>query len=282
MNPKDNTQSGILYMVATPIGNLDDISSRALHILRTVDAIACEDTRVSQKLLSAYGIHKALFPLHQHNEHQATVKLLARLQAGEHIAFISDAGTPLVADPGFWLTRAAHEAGIRVCPIVGASSILAALSASGLPADTFCFAGFIPSKAGDRKRFLENFINTAYTTVFFETPHRIAETLAEMKALYPATRRLTIARELTKQFEQIVALQVGEASSWLAEDEYHARGEFVLVLEGYTQENDNWQDFARDLYQAGLGAKSISQLLAEHHGANKKAVYAYVLSLADD
>lgn len=269
--------SGILYIVATPIGNLDDISARALKVLQDVAAIACEDTRVSQKLLSAYGIQKPLFALHQHNEHHATERLLARLQAGENIALISDAGTPLVADPGAWLTHAAHQAGVRVCPIVGASSVMAALSASGLAADTFYFAGFIPSKDGERKRFLSRFQNTSDTTVLFETPHRIAETLTEMQALYGENRRLTIARELTKQFEQIVALTVGKALCWLKENNDHQRGEFVLVLEAEQREDLRWQAIARDLIAADLGAKRIAQLLAQHLGANKKVVYQWVL-----
>lgn len=274
--------SGILYMVATPIGNLDDISARALQILRIVDAIFCEDTRVSQKLLSAYGIHKALFPLHQHNEHHASEKLLQRLQNGENIAFVSDAGTPLVADPGFWLTRLVHEAGIRVCPIVGASSVLAALSASGLKADTFVFAGFIPSKAGERKRFLSRFQNSSETTVFFETPHRIQDTLTDFKALFAPNRRLTICRELTKQFEQIVLLDCDKALSWLNENHDHQRGEFVLVLEAWEEESLNWQGLALDLARQNLSAKTIAQLLSEHLGANKKAVYQFVLEQKND
>ena len=274
--------SGVLFVVATPIGNLEDVSQRALATLAAADIIACEDTRHSRRLLDACGIDRPLLPLHQHNERSAAQALLQRLQEGANVALVSDAGTPLVSDPGAVLTRLAHEAGIRVCPIPGASSVIAALSASGLPADRFQFAGFIPAKAGARQRFFAEFATATQTTVFFETPHRIAESLAAMVEAFDGARRLVVARELTKQFEQIAMLTVASAPVWLAEDDNRQRGEFVLLLEVATkQEAADWQPLAEDLRAAGLSAKDTAALVAKHTGANKKAVYQYLVGLAE-
>ena len=274
--------SGVLFVVATPIGNLEDVSKRALTVLAAADIIACEDTRHSRRLLDACGIDRLLLPLHQHNERSAAQALLQRLQEGANVALVSDAGTPLVSDPGAVLTRLAHEAGIRVCPIPGASSVIAALSASGLPADRFQFAGFIPAKAGERQRFFAEFATATQTTVFFETPHRIAESLAAMVEAFDGARRLVVARELTKQFEQIAMLTVASAPVWLAEDDNRQRGEFVLLLEAATkQEAADWQPLAEDLRAAGLSAKDTAALVAKHTGANKKAVYQYLVGLAE-
>ena len=274
--------SGVLFVVATPIGNLEDVSQRALATLAAADIIACEDTRHSRRLLDACGIDRPLLPLHQHNERSAAQALLQRLQEGANVALVSDAGTPLVSDPGAVLTRLAHEAGIRVCPIPGASSVIAALSASGLPADRFQFAGFIPAKAGERQRFFAEFATATQTTVFFETPHRIAESLAAMAEVFDGERRLVVARELTKQFEQIAWLTVASAPAWLAEDDNRQRGEFVLLLEAATkQEAADWQPLAEDLRAAGLSAKDTAALVAKHTGAHKKAVYQYLVGLAE-
>ena len=270
--------SGVLFVVATPIGNLEDVSKRALAVLAAADIIACEDTRHSRRLLDACGIDRPLLPLHQHNERGAAQALLQRLQEGANVALVSDAGTPLVSDPGALLTRLAHEAGIRICPVPGASSVMAALSASGLPADRFQFAGFIPAKAGERQRFFAEFAAAAQTTIFFETPHRIAESLAAMAEIFDGARRLVVARELTKQFEQIALLTVASAPAWLAEDDNRQRGEFVLLLEAAAeQEAADWQPLAEDVRAAGLSAKDTAALVAKHTGANKKAVYQYLL-----
>ena len=270
--------SGVLFVVATPIGNLEDVSQRALATLAAADIIACEDTRHSRRLLDACGIDRPLLPLHQHNERGAAQALLQRLQEGANVALVSDAGTPLVSDPGALLTRLAHEAGIRICPVPGASSVMAALSASGLPADRFQFAGFIPAKAGERQRFFAEFAAAAQTTIFFETPHRIAESLAAMAEIFDGARRLVVARELTKQFEQIAMLTVASAPAWLAEDDNRQRGEFVLLLEAAAEkEAAGWQPLAEDLRAAGLSAKDTAALVAKHTGANKKAVYQYLL-----
>ena len=270
--------SGVLFVVATPIGNLEDVSQRARSVLESADIIACEDTRHSRRLLDACGIDRPLLALHQHNERGAAQALLQRLQEGANVALVSDAGTPLVSDPGAVLTRLAHEAGIRVSPVPGASSVIAALSASGLPADRFQFAGFIPAKAGERQRFFAEFAAAAQTTIFFETPHRIAESLAAMAEIFDGARRLVVARELTKQFEQIALLTVASAPAWLAEDDNRQRGEFVLLLEAAAeQEAADWQPLAEDLRAAGLSAKDTAALVAKHTGANKKAVYQYLL-----
>ena len=275
--------SGVLFVVATPIGNLEDVSQRALATLAAADIIACEDTRHSRRLLDACGIDRPLLPLHQHNERGAAQALLQRLQEGANVALVSDAGTPLVSDPGALLTRLAHEAGIRICPVPGASSVMAALSASGLPADRFQFAGFIPAKAGERQRFFAEFAAATQTTVFFETPHRIAESLAAMAEIFDGARRLVVARELTKQFEQIAMLTVASAPTWLAEDDNRQRGEFVLLLGAAVgQTTADWQPLADDLRDAGLSAKTTAALVAKHTGANKKAVYQYLLDRADD
>lgn len=272
--------AGTLFVVATPIGHLEDMSARAIATLRAAAVIACEDTRVSRRLLDAYGIATPLVALHQHNERGAAEALLARLQAGEDVALISDAGTPLVSDPGATLTRMAHEAGIRVSPVPGASAVMAALSASGLPGDAFCFAGFVPSRAGERARFLEGFRESAVTAVMFETPHRIADTLAAMAENYAPERGLVIARELTKQFEQIVRLRIEEACAWLASDANHARGEFVLVLEAAQTQTDDaaWQALADDLRGAGVSSRDAAAIVARHCNAPKKAVYQYLIA----
>lgn len=272
--------AGTLFVVATPIGHLEDISTRAISTLRRVAVIACEDTRVSRRLLDAYAIATPLVALHQHNERGAAEALIARLQAGEDVALISDAGTPLVSDPGATLTRLAHDAGIAVSPVPGASAVMAALSASGLPGDDFRFAGFVPSRAGERSRFLEGFAHSPCTTVMFETPHRIADTLAAMRDLYSDERILVIARELTKQFEQIVRLRLADAPAWLAADANHARGEFVLVLEAAAAEMDDhgWQALADDLRDAGVSNRDAAAIVARHTGAAKKAVYQYLIA----
>ncbi|MDO5091463.1 MAG: 16S rRNA (cytidine(1402)-2'-O)-methyltransferase [Cardiobacteriaceae bacterium] len=272
--------AGTLFIVATPIGHLEDFSARAIATLRQVAVIACEDTRVSRRLLDAHAIATPLVALHQHNERGAAEALIARLQGGEDVALISDAGTPLVSDPGATLTRLAHDANITVSPVPGASAVMAALSASGLPGDDFRFAGFVPSRAGERSRFLDTFAASPCTTVMFETPHRIADTLAAMRDLYSGERILVIARELTKQFEQIVRLRIADAPAWLASDANHARGEFVLVLEAAAANHDNhgWQTLADDLREAGVSNRDAASIVARHTGAAKKAVYQYLIA----
>lgn len=217
-------------MVATPIGNLADITLRALHVLGLVDSVACEDTRVTSRLLHHYGLAKPLLALHAHNERQATSEVLARLAQGQRVAFASDAGTPAISDPGAGLAAAAIAAGFRVLPLPGASSAVVALSAAGVKADGgFRFVGFLPARGRERQLALSGTAAEAGTQVLFEAPHRIGSLLKELACMVP-DRRVTLCRELTKQFENVAAMPAGELPGWLAADDSRSRGEFVVVL----------------------------------------------------
>jgi 16S rRNA (cytidine1402-2'-O)-methyltransferase len=223
---------GTLYVVATPIGNLADLTLRAVHLLGLVDAVACEDTRVSATLLQRLGLHRPLLSLHEHNEEAAARGVVERLHAGQRIAYLSDAGTPAVSDPGARLVAAVQAAGLRVMPLPGASSVVTALSAAGDAHGLgFRFEGFLPTQAGARRRRLDELAGERASVVIFEAPHRV-EALAEALAEALPTRRLTVCRELTKQFEQILPLDAAAFPAWLAERAEHRRGEFVLVLHG--------------------------------------------------
>lgn len=223
--------AGALYVVATPIGNLADFSLRAVHVLARADAVACEDTRVSGGLLRHLGLDKPLIPLHEHNERSAAERVLARLAAGERVAYVSDAGTPAVSDPGAVLVALVREAGHRVLPIPGASSVVTALSAAGqMPGTTgFHFAGFLPAKGSERTAALDAALAQPCACVLFEAPHRLAALFAHLAERAPA-RRVTVCRELTKQFEQIETLAATALPGWLAADAVRSKGEFVLVL----------------------------------------------------
>ena len=225
--------AGTLYMVATPIGNLADLTLRAVHVLGLVDAVACEDTRVGGSLLAHLGLHKPLLALHQHNEQSATAQVLVRLARGERVAYISDAGTPVVSDPGAALVAAAQAAGHATVPLPGASSVLAALCVAGdTAAAGFAFVGFLPVKTGERDGALATLAERRNEAlVLFEAPHRIGALLGALATAMP-TRPLTIGRELTKQFETVVTLAAALAPAWLAADANRSRGEFVLVLHG--------------------------------------------------
>jgi 16S rRNA (cytidine1402-2'-O)-methyltransferase len=219
-----------LYMVATPIGNLGDITIRALETLAAADIIACEDTRTSRVLLNRYGIRTKTISYHDHNQAQSGAKLITMLKEGKSVALISDAGTPLVSDPGERLTVEAKAAGCRVVPIPGASAVLAALTAAGLPASRFFFEGFLPSKSGQRRARLASIGSLDATLVFYEAPHRLSETLGDMASVFGATRRAAMCRELTKTFEEIVTLPIGELSARYAQ-EANVKGEIVIVIE---------------------------------------------------
>jgi len=222
--------AGTLYVVATPIGNLADLTLRAIHVLGLVDAVACEDTRVAAQLLKHLGLHKPLLALHAHNEHEAAQAVLARLAQGQRVAYVSDAGTPAVSDPGAVLVAAASAAGHPVVPLPGPSSALAALSAAGdTRASAFCFVGFLPAKGGERRSTLATVLADRRAQLLFEAPHRIAELCAALAEAAPQ-RPVTLCRELTKQFETIVTRPAAELPAWLARDTNHGRGEFVLVL----------------------------------------------------
>lgn len=281
---------GALYVVATPIGNLADITLRALHVLQLVDAIACEDTRHTQALLRAYGIAhsgQSLMALHQHNEAEAAQQVLARLQAGERVAYVSDAGTPAVSDPGARLVAAVCAAGLPVVPLPGASSVTTALSVAGAVGETgaFVFAGFLPAKAGERATAVQELATEARAIVLLEAPHRIEPLAAALAALGP--RRITVGRELTKQFEQIQTLTAGELPAWLEADAQRSRGEFVLVVHPQPVGVDCGGQGQRvlQLLLAELPLKSAVRLAAEITGAPRNTLYETALQMkrgADD
>ncbi|HWK53881.1 MAG TPA: 16S rRNA (cytidine(1402)-2'-O)-methyltransferase [Hyphomicrobiales bacterium] len=221
-----------LYIVATPIGNLADLSQRALDVLRSVDLIAAEDTRHSARLMQAHGIQTPMQALHEHNETQRSEALLAQIDAGRSIALISDAGTPLISDPGYTLVRAAHQRGIRVVPIPGACAAITALSVAGLPSDRFCFEGFLPAKANAREQRLQVLRNEPRTLIFYEAPHRIEAALEALAQVFGDARPATLARELTKTYETIVQADLATLLALVRNDPDQRKGEFVLIVQG--------------------------------------------------
>jgi 16S rRNA (cytidine1402-2'-O)-methyltransferase len=286
MQPTEfHAQPGHLYVVATPIGNLRDITLRALDILKSVDVIAAEDTRVSAGLLSAYGIEARLVACHEHNEKAAAASLVGRLQAGESVAFISDAGTPGISDPGAWLVREARAANLPVVPLPGPSAVATALSAAGLEAGHWLFYGFLPAKAGHRRKAQEELQELPYPLVFYEAPHRLEETLADLAAVLGEERNLFLARELTKRFESFHACRLGEALDWLAGDANRTRGEFVLVVDGAQADADAaWQNALRVLAALleELPASQAARIAARLTGARKNALYDAALKGSDE
>ncbi len=224
--------TGVLYVVATPIGNLADMVPRAVETLQTVALIAAEDTRHSSRLLAHFDIKTPAIAYHDHSDDQRTEHILQRLLSGEHVALISDAGTPLVSDPGYRLVREARQSGIQVIPIPGACAMIAALSAAGLPSDRFAFEGFLPAKQTARCSVLQSLVNETRTLIFYEAPHRILETLRDIAQIFGAEREVVIARELTKTFETIRGGPVAEITDWVAGDANQQRGEIVLLIRG--------------------------------------------------
>ena len=222
---------GILYVVATPIGNLGDMTLRAIETLKTVDAIAAEDTRHSSGLLSHFGISKKLIAVHEHNEQQSAEKLVLALKNGDNIALITDAGTPAVSDPGAIVVKVLREAGIKVVPIPGASAVVTALSASGIVQNGFYFHGFLPASGAARRKMLEQLKAQTVTLVLYEAPHRIVECVEDLAKVLGENRKITFCRELTKTFETIYTCDLNEASAWLQADTNQQRGEFVLLIE---------------------------------------------------
>ena len=268
-----------LYVVATPIGNLSDISLRALHVLGLVDAIGCEDTRHTQTLLRQYGVSKPLLPVHEHNEAEAAVMVIERLQRGERVAYVSDAGTPAVSDPGARLVAAVRAAGYASVPLPGASSVTTALSVAGISGDSgFVFAGFLPSKTDARDQAVQALLTEKRAVVMLEAPHRM-EALA--RALAPlGVRALTVARELTKQFEEIATLPAADLPAWLAASPQRLRGEFALVLHPAPQAAAA-DDGTRvlQLLLAELPLKTAVKLAAEITGAGRNELYDTALKL---
>lgn len=266
----------VLYVIATPIGNLADISARALETLKQVAAVCAEDTRHTRPLLAHYGIDKPLIALHDHNEEAIADKVVARLLAGESLALVSDAGTPLVSDPGFKLVRAARAAGVRVSPVPGACAAIAALSVAGLPSDRFAFEGFLPAKSSGRRERLSRLAGASATLVFYESSHRIEESLADMAAVFGGDRPAVLARELTKLFETVLD---GDLDSLLAKvkaDPNQRRGEFVVMVQGAVDDEAAQIAEGRRLYarlNEHLPPSTAAKLAAELSGAPRKALY---------
>ena len=276
---------GALYVVATPIGNLADISLRALHVLQLVDCIACEDTRHTQGLLRQFGIDKTLAAVHEHNEQVAALGVIDRLQRGERVAYVSDAGTPAVSDPGARLVAAVRSAGLGVIPLPGASSVTTALSAAGVAAvagdSGFVFAGFLPSKAGERDQAIAALLSETKSVVIMEAPHRIEALAQAMKPL--GERLVTVCRELTKQFEEIATVASSQFAGWLAAGSQRTRGEFVLVLHPAAQavpKDDGHR--VLQLLLAELPLKTAVKLAAEITGAPRNDLYDTALKLKND
>ena len=273
--------SGTLYVVATPIGNLEDLTPRARQTLGEVSLIAAEDTRHTGRLLMSIGVKSRLFALHDHNEEQVLGKLIKTLQEGESVALVSDAGTPLVSDPGFRLVREAHRNGIAVSPIPGASAVTAALSAAGIPTDRFCFEGFLPSKSGARKAALAALAAERRTLVFYESVHRISECLADMAATFGADRMAFIGRELTKLHEQCTQNSLGNLAQAVDEKSIVSKGEFVIVVSGNTDDASTAFDSDQLLRILGahLSAKDAARAAAEVTGLKRNALYERLLEL---
>ena len=276
-----NEQNGILYIVATPIGNLDDITQRALDTFAQVDLIAAEDTRHSGLLLNHYGIKKPFFALHDHNEQQKAVILVEKLTKGENIALISDAGTPLISDPGFHLVRHCRQAGIRVVPVVGACAAIGALSCSGIASDRFCFEGFLPAKTKSRCDKLETLSEEPRTLIFYESTHRILDTLADMQKIWGSDRYIVMARELTKTWETIYGYTLGNLIEWLNEDINRTKGEIVLIVEGKSEtEEESFSPQAVKLFQLltnEMPMKKAAGIVAETFSYKKNALYQFGL-----
>lgn len=272
--------NGILYIVATPIGNLADMSQRAVETLKAVDVIAAEDTRHSATLLTHYGITKSTLSLHQHNEQQQIGRILQYLSQDKSVAVISDAGTPLISDPGMPLVREVQNAGYRVVPIPGPAAVVVALSASGLPTDRFVFEGFLSSKTQARHSQLEALAGETRTLVFYEAPHRLLETLQEMVSVFGAEREAVLARELTKHFETIRRDSLADLVAWVASDSNQQKGECVLLVHGAPrrdEEVDAETLRVLKLLVAELPLKQASSLAAQITGQKKNALYQYAL-----
>lgn len=267
----DNSQ-GQLYIVPTPIGNLSDITQRALEVLQAVDLIAAEDTRHTGLLLQHFAINARLFALHDHNEQQKAETLLAKLKEGQNIALVSDAGTPLINDPGYHLVRTCREANIRVVPLPGPCAAIAALSAAGLPSDRFCYEGFLPAKSKGRRDTLKALEEEPRTLIFYESTHRLVESLEDICAVLGESRYVVLARELTKTWESIHGAPIGELVAWVKEDENRRKGEMVLIVEGFKAQEEALPAAALRtlaLLQAELPLKKAAALAAEIHGVKK-------------
>jgi 16S rRNA (cytidine1402-2'-O)-methyltransferase len=273
-----------LYVVATPIGNLADMVPRAVEVLQSVDAIAVEDSRHSGKLLQHFNISKPLIPYHDHNERDAAERILHLLQQGKRVALISDAGTPAIADPGYRLVRLAHQHGVRVESIPGSCAAMAALAGSGLPSDRFQFNGFLPAKQQARKTALEKLSADTATLIFYEAPHRLADTVRDMAAVFGGEREICLARELTKHYETLWLTTLAEFVRAIEEKRVEERGEIVLVVAGATEKimDDDESERVLKILLAELPLKQASALAAQITGAAKRELYRRALDLKND
>lgn len=275
-------ESPALYIVPTPIGNLGDITQRSLDILNQVDLIAAEDTRHSGRLLSHFGISTKTYALHDHNEQQKAQVLVEKVLAGESIALVSDAGTPLISDPGYHLVTKCRQAGVKVVPLPGACAVITALSASGLPSDRFSFEGFLPAKSKGCKDKLLEISKAERTCIFYESPHRITSSLDDMLTVLGPDREVVLARELTKTFETIHGAPLGELINWINEDDNRKRGEMVILIHGH-RENKSVDSLPDDALRAlkiltqELPLKKAAALVAEIHNLKKNALYKWGL-----
>jgi 16S rRNA (cytidine1402-2'-O)-methyltransferase len=268
--------AGTLYVVATPIGNLADLSARAREVLGAVAAICAEDTRHTRALLTAHGIERPLLALHEHNEAEQAWKLVERLRAGDSLALVSDAGTPLVSDPGYRLVREARAAGLKVSPVPGACAAIAALSVAGLPSDRFCFEGFLPAKAAARRERLAALAREPRTLVFYESAHRIEEALADLVTVFGGEREAVLARELTKLFETVLGDTLAALAERVGGDADQRKGEFVLVVRGCPDDGSAALLEGQRLYarlKEQLSPSQAAKLAAELSGAPRKALY---------
>ncbi|MBI3562689.1 MAG: 16S rRNA (cytidine(1402)-2'-O)-methyltransferase [Gammaproteobacteria bacterium] len=277
-------QTGVLYVVATPIGNLGDITLRAIETLRQVDLIAAEDTRHSRKLLEHFAISTPLTPLHEHNESRQMDSILEMLAQGQQVAIISDAGTPLISDPGFIVVRAAHQQGFRVVPIPGPSAMIAAISAAGLPTHRFTFEGFLPAKAAARMAVLRALQKEPRTLVFYEAPHRLRESLEDCCSVFGDDRPAVLARELTKTYETLRRLPLRALYDFVVADPEQQQGEAVLIVQGATHAPSASYEISLDLLLthllAHMSVKSAAQLAASLTGVGKNTLYDRALQLS--
>lgn len=279
---QQNFPPATLYVVATPIGNIGDITLRALHVLSMVDAIACEDTRNTSQLLHRYGISKPLIAAHQHNEREVADKLIERLRAGERIALVSDAGTPAVSDPGARIVDAVRAAGLRSLPLPGPSAAITALSASGLLDEHFFFVGFLPAKSKQRDTVLQRLTGIAATLIFYEAPHRIIDAVTALVAVFEPTRQIVFARELTKLFEEVHRCTLSEAPAWLAADAHREKGEYVILLSGASAAvaaEEVEADRVLRILLAECSVKQAAALAAQLTGQKKNALYERALAI---
>ena len=278
------TDPGTLYIVATPIGNLEDLSPRAQRILSTVDLILAEDTRHSARLLRAFDIRTTTLAFHENNEERMTGRIISRLAAGSSVALVADAGTPLISDPGFKLVRQAHAQNIPVSPVPGPAALIAALSAAGVPPGKFQFEGFAPARAEARRKRMAALAGAGHTLVFYEAPHRIKAFLADAATIFGAGREASIARELTKKFETIRHGPLGELIDWMESDPDQGKGEFVVVIAGAGEEHTDIAELTALLkvLLKSLSLKQTVQIATELTGAPRNEIYDLAVALKED